>query len=217
MSDPLERTHAQRYGYHLSRYCAQLVGVTMTGLRCEGRHYIPDSGPVLVCSNHQSFFDPVLIGLACRRRLNYLARKTLFNHRVFGHLIRFFDSIPIERDGLGMSGIKETIKRLRRDEMVLMFPEGTRTSDGEMHPLRPGFCSLARRGSTTLQPVGLDGAYQCWPRHARYPRLGRLAVAFGPPLRPADFVNWDNDQLIAELAHRMQECHGRARCLRALG
>mgnify|MGYP001359656643 CR=1 FL=1 len=217
MSDPIQRTLAQRYGYHLSRYAAQLLVVSISGLRCEGRYHVPKTGPVLVCSNHQSFFDPVLIGLGCRRRLNFLARNTLFNHRLFGQLIRFFDAIPIERDGMGISGIKETIKRLRRDEMVLMFPEGTRTPDGEFQALRPGFCSLARRGETTLQPVALDGAYQCWPRQARYPKLGRLAIVFGPPLKPADFADWNNDQLLAELAHRMQVCHQRARHLRSLG
>jgi 1-acyl-sn-glycerol-3-phosphate acyltransferase len=155
-----------------------------------------------------------LVGLACRRRLNYLARKTLFRHPLFRHLIHFFDAIPIDRDGMGVEGIKETIRRLRRDEMVLIFPEGTRTSDGDLRRLKPGFCSLARRGATTLQPVAIDGAYQCWPRQAKAPRLDRIAIVFGPPMTPDDIASMENKELIAELAARIEICHRRARQLR---
>lgn len=183
-------------------------------MRVEGRHWVPSSGPVLVCSNHQSYFDPILIGLSCRRRMNYLARKTLFRHPIFRHLIRYFDAIPIDRDGLGIQGIKETIRRLRLEEMVLVFPEGTRTHDGELQPLKPGFCSLARRGETTLQPVAIDGAYHCWPRQTRFPRLDRLAIVYGPPIGPDAIKDMTNGQLIEELHQRMLECHSRARWLR---
>jgi hypothetical protein len=107
------RSFAQRSGYHLTRRMTQLLTVSCCGMRVEGRHWVPSSGPVLVCSNHQSYFDPILIGLSCRRRMNYLARKTLFRHPIFRHLIRYFDAIPIDRDGLGIQGIKETIRRLR--------------------------------------------------------------------------------------------------------
>ena len=209
-----KRSWVQNWGYNLTRQFAQLAGVTLCGMRCEGREHLPKNGAVLVCSNHQSYFDPIIVGLACRRRLNYLARKTLFRHPLFSHIIRFYDAIPIDRDGVGAAGIKETIRRLRREELVLIFPEGTRTSDGELQRLRPGFCSLARRGQTALQPVGLDGAYQSWPRQAKSPRLDRISVVFGPPITPTDVASMDNAELIAELADRMAKCHRRARELR---
>lgn len=210
-----QRTLAQRIVYRLARRVAQLTAVGVFRIRMEGRHYIPVDGPVLVCSNHQSYFDPVIVGLGCRRRLNYLARKTLFRHPVFRYLIYFFDAIAIDRDGMGVEGIKETLRRLKREEMVLMFPEGTRTHDGELRALRPGFCALARRGKTTLLPVAIDGAYQCWPRQNKWPRLDRLALVFGPPITAEDMAQWDNEQLVAELAERMADCHRRARQLRA--
>ena len=68
-----------------------------------------------------------------------MARKTLFDVFLFGRLIRYLESIPIDRDGLGISGIKETLRRLKRGEMVLIFPEGTRTLDGQVGSLKPGF------------------------------------------------------------------------------
>ena len=92
-------------------------------------------------SNHQSHLDPVLVGLASDQRLNYLARDTLFGFAPFRWLINSLDAIPIDREGLGLGGLKETLKRLKRGESVLMFPEGTRTRDGEVGRLRPGFCA----------------------------------------------------------------------------
>lgn len=214
MSQTSKRSLAQNWGYHIGRQISQLLCVGLCRIRCEGREHLPRDGAVLVCSNHQSYFDPILVGLACRRRLNYLARKTLFRHPLFRHLIHFFDAIPIDRDGIGVEGIKETIRRLRRDEMVLIFPEGTRTADGELRQLKPGFCSLARRGTTTLQPVAIDGAYQCWPRQAKAPQLDRIAIVFGPPITPDQVAGMENKELINELAARIEVCHRRARQLR---
>src|SRR5687767_14108735 len=72
-----ERTLAQRVAYILLRELARLTGIVIFGLRCRRRDLIPESGGVLVCANHQSVLDPVLVGLACNRRMNYLARRTL--------------------------------------------------------------------------------------------------------------------------------------------
>src|SRR5262245_17248421 len=167
----------------------------MFGLQCYGRHRIPRQGGVLVCANHQSVMDPVIVGLVCNRRLNYLARRTLFSAPGFGALIRFLDAIPIDRDGLGLEGLKETIRRLRAGEMVLIFPEGTRSSDGNMSPLKPGFCAVAKRSGATLLPVGIDGAYQAWPRKVHLPRPSRIVVQIGQPLTVSDVAALSNEEL----------------------
>jgi len=86
---------------------------------------------VLVVSNHQSHFDPPLVGIGCWRQMNFVARESLMTFRPFGWLIRSIGAIPIDRDGIGLSGIKESLKLLKRGEMVLIFPEGTRTPPGQ--------------------------------------------------------------------------------------
>src|SRR6185369_4246968 len=95
------------------------------------------------------------------------------------------DAIPIDRDGLGLAGLKETLKRLKRGEMVLIFPEGTRTPDGQVAPLKPGFCAIARRANVPLVPVAIDGAFDAWPRFSPVPRPATIHVEFGPPIEPA--------------------------------
>jgi 1-acyl-sn-glycerol-3-phosphate acyltransferase len=172
---------------------------------------MPASGAVLVCSNHQSVLDPVIVGLTFNRRLNYLARKTLFHFAPFRWLIEFLDAIPLDRDGLGMQGIKECLRRLRQGEAVLIFPEGTRTRDGNVSPLQTGFSMLARRGQVTVLPVGIDGAFDAWPRGARLPRLTNIYVCVGDPLRSEEIERLDDGQLVAEVQRRIGECFHAAR------
>jgi 1-acyl-sn-glycerol-3-phosphate acyltransferase len=155
----------------------------------------------------------VLVGLACDRRLNYLARQDLFDFGLFGWLIRWYDAIPIQRDGLGLSGLKETLRRLRDGELVLVFPEGTRTVDGEVTTLKPGFCALARRAQVPLVPVGIDGAYEAWPRDRSLPRPVPIFVHIGPAISPSKFPQLSDAELVALLEQAIRRCHQRARQL----
>jgi 1-acyl-sn-glycerol-3-phosphate acyltransferase len=212
-----ERSYFKRFGYNAIRVLARLAGVVAFRIRCHGRRLLPADGGALICANHQSFMDPVLIGLACDRRLNYLARKSLFDIAPLRWLIEFLDAIPIDRDGLGLEGLKETLRRLKRGEMVLIFPEGTRTTDGRVAPLKPGFCSLARRGKAPLVPVGIDGAFDAWPRSSPWPLPAVIHVCIGEPITPEQAATFDDDQLVAELHRRILACHTLARRGRQAG
>ena len=124
MASAAHRTRRQLVVYFVARLVCRLLWIVCFHFRLRGRRAIPGEGGGLICSNHQSMFDPVVVGLCVDRRLNYLARKTLFDHRAFASLIRFLDAIPIERDGLGLAGSKETIRRLNRGEPPLVFTLG---------------------------------------------------------------------------------------------
>lgn len=208
----MNRTWVQRLFYDFLRIFSRIMGVLFFRLRVRGSENFPAEGGGLVCSNHQSYFDPVLVGLSSDRRMSYLARDTLFRGK-FGWVIRFLDAIPIDREGSGLSGIKETLRRLKLGEMVLIFPEGTRSEDGELLPIKSGFCSLARRGKTPIVPVGIDGAWKVWPRSAKYPKLGRLAVVVGKPISPEAMAELSDEQLVEEVRSRIAEALADARRL----
>ena len=206
-----ERPWLQRFGYAALRTLARLAGVAVFQMRCKGRERIPESGPLLVCANHQSFLDPVLVGLAFDRRLNYLARQSLFRFAPFRLLIQFLDAIPLDREGLGLAGLRESMRRIKRGEAVLLFPEGTRTPDGSVLPLQPGFCALARRGNVSVLPVGFDGAFHAWPKTAKLPTTSRIHLCVGQPLSPEEIRKLDDKSLIDEVERRIRDCHQLAR------
>lgn len=210
-----KRSLAKQAWYDLLQVICRLLAVTLLRLRCHGRSHIPPSGGALVLSNHQSNFDPVLVGLCSNRRLNYLARLTLFRFPPFRWLIQSLDAIPIDREGSGLGGVKETLKRLKAGEMVLIFPEGTRTSDGQVQALKPGFSAIARRAGVPLVPVAVDGAYDAWPRHRRWPRIAVVHVTFGSPIWPNEIPQLTDDALISVAEQRIRDCHRQAAASRA--
>jgi 1-acyl-sn-glycerol-3-phosphate acyltransferase len=196
------------------RYLQATCRMTFAGLfhlRCTGRDNEPATGGALILSNHQSMFDPVLVGATLDRRLNYMARETLFAHAPFRWLIQSVDAIPIDRDGLGLSGLKETLRRAKRGEMVLIFPEGTRSMDGEVARFKPGFSALAKRAKVPLLPVGIDGAYQAWPRDHAFPGLSTIHIHVGEPITAEEAAATDERELVVKAEQRIRECHEIAR------
>jgi 1-acyl-sn-glycerol-3-phosphate acyltransferase len=176
-------------------------------LRRTGLENIPAEGAVVIVSNHQSHFDPPFVGGGSPRRMNYLARESLFKFGPFGWVSRSLDAIPIDLEGVGLSGIKETLRRLKRGEMVLVFPEGGRTHDGEIQPFLPGFVALARRTRASIVPAAVEGAYDVWPRTRKFPKLwGRIHVLYGKPMTPEEISQYDEEELIAELERRVRAC-----------
>jgi 1-acyl-sn-glycerol-3-phosphate acyltransferase len=207
----MRRTLPNRLWHDFLKYLARLTAVTVFQIRFRGREFVPAAGGGLVLSNHQSNLDPIIVGLVPERRLNYVARQTLFRFAPLRWLLNSLDGIPIDREGTGLGGLKETLRRLKHGELVLLFPEGTRTSDGEVQAIKPGFCALARRSGVPLIPVALDGAFDAWPRQCRFPRRSVIHVQFGPPIEPAEVAALDDEQLVAEVERRIRDCHAQAR------
>lgn len=207
----MQRSLTKRLGYGACQVLARLFGTALFRVRVVGREHVPATGGGLVCANHQSYFDPVILGLSVDRRLNYMARDTLFKNPAFKWLIEFMDAIPIDRDGRSLAGLKETLRRLKEEELVLIFPEGTRTRDGELLPLKAGFCSVARRSQTPLIPVGFDGAFAAWPRTSPLPRLSVITVVIGEPLWPKDIAALKDNEVVAELGARIRQAFELAR------
>ncbi len=206
-----QRSLPKRLWYDFLRIFFRVFGVVVFQVRVCGREHVPASGSVLVLSHHQSHLDPVLIGLACDRRMNFLARQSLFGFAPFRWLINSLDAIPLDREGLGIGGLKESLRRLKQNEMLLIFPEGTRTPDGEVGRLMPGFLALARRTKVPLLPVAMDGAYDSWPKRNLLPKPAMVYIHYGPAIFPDEAATFDDAALLAEIDRRVRACHAAAR------
>jgi 1-acyl-sn-glycerol-3-phosphate acyltransferase len=143
---------------------------------------VPAEGAVLLASNHSSFLDPPLIGSCTSRAIHFLARDTLFRVPGFAHVLRSWNTVPVDREGGGPAGLKTMLDLLKNDAAVIVFPEGTRSRDGTMQPPRSGIGLLTVKSNAPVVPVRVFGTYEAFGRHMRFPRPGRVAVTFGPPL-----------------------------------
>ena len=142
------------------------------------RHFhVPDlrrmAGGMLIASNHESFFDPVLVGMGLPEPIFYLARRSLFRIPVFGQVIRVVGARPVSRGAVDGQALRLMLKLLRGGQRLLMFPEGTRSRDGSLGPFKKGVAAVAVRCGVPVLPVAVAGAREAWPRTSVLPRPGR--------------------------------------------
>lgn len=197
----------ERIWYFIASNSCRMVWCVVYRVRIAGRENIPKEGSALVVSNHQSHFDPPCVGSLIPRRSNFLARSTLFKSKFFGGMIRALGAIPVDRDGKkALAGIKETLRRLKQGGIVLVFPEGTRTPDGQLKKFQAGFTTLAVRSKSPIVPAAIAGAYEIWPRGKKFPGRGRLAVVYGEPIPAETVCQMDEKALVAEVRARVEAC-----------
>jgi 1-acyl-sn-glycerol-3-phosphate acyltransferase len=168
--------------YRLLGTLARIFLLSFWDYRAEGTGHVPEKGGAILAACHQSHLDPVVITVALRRPVGYVARQTLFRNAFFGHLIHWLGAIPFDRDETGSGEMRGIVRMLCSGAAMIFFPEGTRTPDGEIGPLKPGIALLARRSGVPVIPVAVQGAYECWPRHRKLFRPGRIRIVFGPPV-----------------------------------
>ena len=192
---------------------SRTLGVALFGYRVRFAEPLPPRGGLLVLSTHQSHLDPLLVGLAMDRRISSLARSSLYRFSPFGAVIRALDAVPIDRNASMVQALKAVISRLERGAAVLIFPEGTRTPDGRMGEIRPGFALMARKAGVPIVPVAIVGAFECWPRSRLLPRPGRIRLEFGTPITPDRFAALDDRALTNLCADRLRELDATARRL----
>jgi len=162
------------------------VFYTWLGYRSRGRERLPEEGALFLV-NHQSFLDPLLVGLALQRPVSFLARESLFRIPFIGWVLRNTYVMPIRRNSAATEALKKSIDRLVDGFYVGVFPEGTRSDDGEIGKLKPGFIAIAKRAGVPVVPIGIAGAGRAFPRNAWWLRPYRVRVVYGEPI-PVDEV-----------------------------
>jgi len=151
------------------------------GYRIVGREKLLTKGSVLIASNHESFLDPPLVGIMFNHAIYTLARKTLF--RGFGAwLYPRMNAIPIDQDRPDMTSLKNIIKLLRQKNQVVIFPEGSRTLDGNLQPAEAGTGLIVAKSKATVQPVRIFGARDALPRGSSKLRFSPITMVVGDPI-----------------------------------
>ena len=149
-------------------------------MKVKGEENIPKSGGFIVACNHVSYLDPLALGAASPRDLNFMARDSLFRVPVFGRLIAAVDAFPVKRDSADKSALKEAIRRVRRGLGLALFPEGTRQDSLETN-VRPqaGIGFLAAKLAVPVVPAFISGTEKALPKRAKFIRKAQVSVSFG--------------------------------------
>lgn len=154
-----------------------LVALLLRGLRVWGKENVPPAGGLIVVSNHMSYWDPVVLGCAVKRRIFFLAKAELFSIPVFKTVLAGLGAFPVRRGGVDAGAFKKALRYLSRGEIVGIFPEGTRSHTGELLAPHTGVAMLALSARVPVLPVALVGTRGV---------LGRVKVMIGEPLDFSD-------------------------------
>lgn len=186
---------------------------------------VPQNGPVILAANHTSFLDPPLVGAALDRDISYLARESLFRFPLIGALLRSWNSVPVDREGGGAAGLRAILDRLLGGGGIILFPEGTRSIDGQLKAARSGIGLTVIKSSAPVVPVRVFGTYEAYGRHMKFPLPRRVMVKFGEPMdfvilrgearhcskaRLKEIYQEVADQIMAEIA-KLQPCEDKTR------
>jgi 1-acyl-sn-glycerol-3-phosphate acyltransferase len=179
-----------RWDYSVARFAVGGALRAVTGADVKGLEHVPRSGGLIVASNHISFWDPPLIGGLLPRELHFLAKDELFSNPLFGWILRHYNAIPIRRGMVDLTGMARAIETLRRGEALLVFPEGSRMRDGELHPARPGVGNMAYNADVPVLPCFVSGSNR---PGAWLTRRGRVRLRIGPARRWQELIDPGND------------------------
>jgi len=151
-----------------------------------GMDNIPEHGPIIFAANHVSFYDPPAIGARVRRQINYFARDTLFKG-FFGKGLTAIGTIPVARENADVASLKAIFRSLKNGGAVAIYPEGTRSPDGQLQAPKPGAGMIACKSKATVIPTRLFGTYEAYGRHRKLPQIGgRIHITYGEPMNPEE-------------------------------
>jgi 1-acyl-sn-glycerol-3-phosphate acyltransferase len=168
--------------YRIGWTCFRVMYATYFRWRVFHPERVPTDGAVLLACNHASILDPPLVGCGLKRECTFLARETLFRFPPIRWLFTQWQAVPIDRDGGGASGMKRIVAALGRGRAVILFPEGTRTHDGQLQPVRHGVGLIVVKSAAPVVPVRVWGTFEAYGRNIPVPKPKRVTVKYGAPM-----------------------------------
>lgn len=177
--------YARNLTWRFIQIAFQMFFIIWFRYRVKGLERLPKGGALLLV-NHQSFIDPLVVAVGMKRPVSYLARHDLFKVPLIGWILKNTYVMPIRRDSAGTESIRLAVERLKQGYFVGLFPEGTRSRDGALQEIKPGFLSIVRRAQVPVVPVAIAGAINALPRGAKWVRPATVRVVIGEPLSAED-------------------------------
>jgi len=183
------RTHSFNPLYFFLRIAGIFsAGPLLFSFKSKGAENIPSKGGFILVSNHRSHLDPVMLGFGSKRMLSFVARDSLFQNPVFSWFIKSLNANPIKRGRVDSGALKLGAKLLSEGKGLVIFPEGTRSKNGELQEGKRGVAMLAIRTGVPVIPAWVEGTQNALPRGSRKLKSAPVLVTFGTPIKLEDLV-----------------------------
>lgn len=168
-------------------YVGQLLLKRWFQLRVDGVENLPARGSVILAANHSSHLDGPAVVAAVNRGMNCVyslaAKDYFFDKSVKGKFCQhILNMIPVQRRGKSLDALKTCKSIVKQNQMILLFPEGTRSKTGSLQPFKLGMGFLAMQLNVSVIPVCIEGSFQALPKGSFFPRRHNIRVAFGKPI-----------------------------------
>ncbi len=199
------RSFFKRVFYNTTIYTFKLLFSIFYRIKVYGASNIGQSGGI-IASNHVSFLDPPILACTAKTYVHFLARESLFRVPILKNLIKLLNTHPL-KGGVGDLGVIKTVQSLiQKKQKIIMFPEGTRSEDGNLRPLKKGVANIIIRTGSTVYPVYIHGAYEIWDRKSKMPKLfGKVVVVYGRPISASNYALLERKQAQENLTHDLEK------------
>ncbi|MDD3655549.1 MAG: lysophospholipid acyltransferase family protein [Atribacterota bacterium] len=171
--------------YKVCRFICHIVICLFWPLKIEGEDISNYKGPYILAANHVSYLDPFILGIAVKKPIYFIAKKEVFDIPILGFILKRIGVIPVDRKNINPASIRKSIALLKKDQILGIFPEGTRSLDGRLLEFNSGLIKIALQTNVPIIPVGLSGTFEIYPPHAKFPALFKkqyIYIHFGKPL-----------------------------------
>ncbi|MDD5440276.1 MAG: lysophospholipid acyltransferase family protein [Candidatus Omnitrophica bacterium] len=171
--------------YYLLKALSGILLKWYLGFHIDGRERVPSRGALIVCANHSSYLDPLVLAQTVRRPLYFMARDRLFRAPVIGWIVKHANSFPVRRHG-DMSALKKALRLLREGRPLVLFPEGTRSKNRQLKRAKPGVGFLISKAAVPVLPVYIGGTFDAMPRGFKTLKRHPVIVRIGKPVLLSD-------------------------------
>jgi len=169
--------------YYIIRAICWLILKIFWKIEVIGIENIPKEGGLILASNHVSYLDPIVLAITMKRKICFITKKEAFNN-IFGSvLLKNLNAFPVDRGKVDIRSLKKSLSILHEKKVLGIFPEGTRSSNGELQELKLGAIKIAMKAGVPILPVGIIGTNKIYPRGKKFPILfkHRIIVKYGAP------------------------------------
>jgi len=168
-------------------------------MKAYGRENIPASGRLILCSNHLSYIDPVMMGLCIKRQICYMAKAQLFTNKFVTAIVTFFNAYPVNRGAFDRQTIRNSVAILNAEQIIGLYPEGKRSTDGIIRAGHQGVGLISIMAGSPVLPVAISGSNMIIRRPSKRLFFPQIRIAFGKPIDTASIIKQYGNKQASEI------------------